>query len=243
MRHVRRICQAVLAERGGQPQRRRARSSRRVLFAANGVWGHFYIFCWSDPSQSSQGSVPCTGAPSGWSGAGGTSFAAPIMAGVQALINQHAGARQGNPNYRDDDNLGDLRRQAMRWTMDHIEALKTATPEMPAGFDNRLSNNWQLLLAIADIAGGEWPEKARQAALAVDKVLDAGDVSVSVRLFARYQGHLHGERHGPYRLDRTRGNPRRNGGPSMVRMEGRQANHATWARSAFETVPHLPGRG
>ncbi len=70
------------------------------LFAANGIWGHFYIFCWSDPSQSSQGSVPCTGAPSGWSGAGGTSFAAPIMAGVQALINQHAGARQGNPNYR-----------------------------------------------------------------------------------------------------------------------------------------------
>ena len=44
--------------------------------------------------------LPCTGAPSGWSGAGGTSFAAPIMAGVQALINRHAGGRQGNPNYR-----------------------------------------------------------------------------------------------------------------------------------------------
>ncbi len=30
---------------------------------------------------------------------GGTSVAAPIMAGVQALINQKTGARQGNPNY------------------------------------------------------------------------------------------------------------------------------------------------
>ena len=30
--------------------------------------------------------------------AGGTSFAAPIMAGIQALINQHTGSRQGNPN-------------------------------------------------------------------------------------------------------------------------------------------------
>jgi len=34
---------------------------------------------------------------SAWSGAGGTSFASPIMAGIQALINQKAGGPQGNP--------------------------------------------------------------------------------------------------------------------------------------------------
>ena len=67
------------------------------LFAANGVWGHYYVFCYSDTAN---GGTPCTGAPSGWSGAGGTSFAAPIMAGIQALINQNTGAKQGNPNYR-----------------------------------------------------------------------------------------------------------------------------------------------
>jgi hypothetical protein len=39
-----------------------------------------------------------SGAPSGRSGAGGTSFSSPIMAGIQALVNQRAGARQGNPN-------------------------------------------------------------------------------------------------------------------------------------------------
>ncbi len=70
------------------------------LFAANGIWSHFYIFCWSNPNQSSNGAAPCTGAPSGWSAAGGTSFAAPIMAGIQALVNKQAGGRQGNPNYR-----------------------------------------------------------------------------------------------------------------------------------------------
>ncbi len=69
------------------------------LFAANGLWGHYYIFCYSDPT-SGYGGAPCTGAPSGWSIAGGTSFAAPIMAGVQALVNQHAGGAQGNPNYQ-----------------------------------------------------------------------------------------------------------------------------------------------
>ncbi len=69
------------------------------LFAANGLWGHYYVFCYSDPT-SGYGGAPCTGAPSGWSAAGGTSFATPIMAGIQALINQNAEGRQGNPNYR-----------------------------------------------------------------------------------------------------------------------------------------------
>ena len=64
------------------------------LFAANGVWGHFYIFCDSDSSNNES----CSGAPDGWSGAGGTSFASPIMAAIQALVNQKQGARQGNPN-------------------------------------------------------------------------------------------------------------------------------------------------
>ncbi len=64
------------------------------LFAANGVWGHYYVYCDSDTRD---GGAKCTGAPSGWSGAGGTSFAAPIVAAIQALVNQKHG-KQGNPN-------------------------------------------------------------------------------------------------------------------------------------------------
>ncbi len=65
------------------------------LFAANGIWGHSYVYCFSDPSNHGS---PCTGAPSGWSFAGGTSFAAPIMAAIQALVNQYTGTKWGNPN-------------------------------------------------------------------------------------------------------------------------------------------------
>ncbi len=65
------------------------------LFAANGLWSHFYVFCYSDVAN---GGTACTGSPSGWTAAGGTSFASPIMAGVQALINQKTGSLQGNPN-------------------------------------------------------------------------------------------------------------------------------------------------
>jgi subtilase family serine protease len=64
------------------------------LFAADGLWSHFYVFCWSDTAH---GGAACGADPSAWSGAGGTSFSSPIMAGIQALINQKAGGPQGNP--------------------------------------------------------------------------------------------------------------------------------------------------
>ncbi|HET8926122.1 MAG TPA: S53 family peptidase, partial [Candidatus Acidoferrum sp.] len=64
------------------------------LFAADGLWSHYYIFCWSNTAQ---GGAACGSDPSAWVGAGGTSFASPIMAGIQALINQKAGGPQGNP--------------------------------------------------------------------------------------------------------------------------------------------------
>jgi hypothetical protein len=70
------------------------------LFAADGAWGHYYVYCWSNPKDYSngQGAAPCTGTPDTWAGAGGTSFSSPIMAGIQALINQYTGSRWGNPN-------------------------------------------------------------------------------------------------------------------------------------------------
>jgi subtilase family serine protease len=68
-----------------------------ALFAANGLWGHYYVVCYTD-TRSGRGGLPCTGVPSSWAGFGGTSISSPIMAGIQALINQKMGAAQGNPN-------------------------------------------------------------------------------------------------------------------------------------------------
>ena len=66
------------------------------MFAADGAWGHYLVFCWSDFEN---GGASCSGSPSTWVGGGGTSFASPVMAGIQALINAAAGGPQGNPNY------------------------------------------------------------------------------------------------------------------------------------------------
>jgi hypothetical protein len=65
------------------------------LFAGDGVWGHLYVTCFSDIAN---GGADCAGAPVNWGGAGGTSFAAPVLAGIQALVNQKLGSAQGNPN-------------------------------------------------------------------------------------------------------------------------------------------------
>ncbi len=67
-----------------------------AFFAADGVWGSFYVECMSDTKQ---GGAPCTAQNDALlEGGGGTSFASPAMAGIQALINQNYG-KQGNANY------------------------------------------------------------------------------------------------------------------------------------------------
>ncbi|SEO35628.1 Repeat domain-containing protein [Luteibacter sp. UNC138MFCol5.1] len=66
------------------------------LFAGNGLYGHALVFCMSDAANGGTG---CNfGKPNAVfaNSAGGTSFAAPAMAGVQALINQASGGRNGN---------------------------------------------------------------------------------------------------------------------------------------------------
>jgi putative DNA primase/helicase len=98
------------------------------------------------------------------------------------LKRKKASERVDHFHHLDDPELANLRRQAHRWTTDSIAALKTAMPELPAGFDNRLGDNWRLMLAIADLAGGERPDQARQAAIAVAEISDA--LSVGVKLLA-----------------------------------------------------------
>ena len=69
------------------------------LFAANGVWGHWYPFCDHNPNDFNPAEAGCTTLnPYNWGAAGGTSFASPIWAGIQALINQKTGKSWGNTN-------------------------------------------------------------------------------------------------------------------------------------------------
>jgi hypothetical protein len=68
-----------------------------------------------------------------------------------------------------DERFSTLRRKWMRWAIDNMAAIKDATPSMPAGFNNRLEENYVLLFAIADLAGGDWPKKVRAAAVKLSR--------------------------------------------------------------------------
>jgi putative DNA primase/helicase len=63
--------------------------------------------------------------------------------------------------------FAELGRRAARWAADHLAALRAADPEVPGELGDRAADSWRPLLAIADLAGGEWPQQARQAAVAL----------------------------------------------------------------------------
>jgi putative DNA primase/helicase len=58
-----------------------------------------------------------------------------------------------------------IRRKLTRWARDNFEAIKCADPQLPAGVYNRLADNWLPLLAITELAGAEWTDRATKALL------------------------------------------------------------------------------
>jgi Protein of unknown function (DUF3631) len=67
-------------------------------------------------------------------------------------------------NQLDDAEFAVLRRKFARWAADNAAVLKDAKPTMPIGMNNRAAANWRLLLAIAELAGDPWPQRAHEAA-------------------------------------------------------------------------------
>ncbi|MGW0663047.1 DUF3631 domain-containing protein [Streptodolium elevatio] len=76
----------------------------------------------------------------------------------------------------------EIRDRLAAWATTVREQVADAWPEMPEGITDRPADVWESLLAIADAAGGDWPERARAAC--VELVDAAGDdkSSVGIRL-------------------------------------------------------------
>jgi putative DNA primase/helicase len=80
-------------------------------------------------------------------------------------------------------------RRAARWAQDNVEALRQRDPPLPEDMHDRDKDNWQALLAIADLIGADWPAKARKAAIALStSALGQQDPSDGVRLLADVRG-------------------------------------------------------
>lgn len=57
----------------------------------------------------------------------------------------------------------DIGRKLSKWCNTNKEYFRTHLPTMPVGIMSRAEDKWTSLLTIADIAGGDWPERARTA--------------------------------------------------------------------------------
>ncbi|GJH04488.1 DUF3631 domain-containing protein [Paraburkholderia terrae] len=67
--------------------------------------------------------------------------------------------------HADADIFVTLRSKLAKWTGDRAQDICHARPTAPDGLNDRAADNWEPLLQIADVAGGEWPGRARRAAL------------------------------------------------------------------------------
>jgi Protein of unknown function (DUF3631) len=60
-----------------------------------------------------------------------------------------------------------LRTDAAAWAEAHVEQLSAREPDLPEELDDRAQDIVEPLLAIASVVGGEWPERARRAVVAL----------------------------------------------------------------------------
>jgi len=64
------------------------------------------------------------------------------------------------------EELDTLARMAARWAKDNRQRIAAMDPVIPEVLSNRSADNWRTLFSLADAAGGAWPKRARDIAVA-----------------------------------------------------------------------------
>lgn len=82
---------------------------------------------------------------------------------------------------RDGAPLKALGQRLGSWIRIHMDPLSAAEPDMPV--EDRAADTWEPLIAVADLAGGDWPARARKAAIVLTAE-DETDTTLGARLLA-----------------------------------------------------------
>jgi hypothetical protein len=70
----------------------------------------------------------------------------------------------------------------VEWCQEHVADLTGAEPALSAEITDRTADCWEPLIAIADAAGGDWPDRARTAAVYLTKSVEVEMVTTGVEL-------------------------------------------------------------
>jgi hypothetical protein len=84
---------------------------------------------------------------------------------------------------RDKPRVAALGERLAAWAGPRAAEIGSAEPDLPPGLNDRAEDVWEALLAFADLAGGDWPKRARVAAVALSAEDDT-DTSLGARLLA-----------------------------------------------------------
>ncbi|MFF5144229.1 DUF3631 domain-containing protein [Streptomyces sp. NPDC013157] len=84
-----------------------------------------------------------------------------------------------------------LRDRLATWAEQVSERVMNVWPDMPDEVTDRPADVWEPLLAVADAAGGDWPERARAACVTLVTASKANDKgSLGIRLLADLRDHV-----------------------------------------------------
>lgn len=103
---------------------------------------------------------------------------------IEIAMKRRTGEEEGEELRGDRlDEFDPLCRRAWTWAQANLHSLRQADP--PVQLRNRAADNWRPLLAIADQAGGGWPERARLSARLLSGATIQEDDTVAIQLLAR----------------------------------------------------------
>jgi hypothetical protein len=79
-----------------------------------------------------------------------------------------------------------LRDRLAAWVIPRAAQIADAEPGMPGGLSDRAEDVWEALIAVADLAGGTWPQRARAAAVKLMAEAETGGavMQLGIRLLA-----------------------------------------------------------
>jgi hypothetical protein len=81
--------------------------------------------------------------------------------------------------------LASLAMQLRGWGRLHGKSIGASEPLMPDGLSDRQQDGWEPLFAIAALAGGDWPQRVEQAALALHEAAEDGDLAMHLLAHVR----------------------------------------------------------
>ena len=85
-------------------------------------------------------------------------------------------------HHKADRDAAPLREALEAWALAHLDELAALEPDLPDELGDRAQEVWLPLINIADVAGSDWPARARRAAVALSGPEASADSEESVRV-------------------------------------------------------------